>query len=319
MADSSKGLTSFGRLAIVLDLSPASWASLFQEQDASDQASLSLSSFLDQIIAFSRQYSMLNRNNRISLISISPKCHVHYPVRINGASGNPDVKVSSPFEFSSFHEAITNMVQTVKGSSEQGILQLSVAISRAFLFLNRQDHDLCGSNEEETDIEIAPLLLGSSSFPARIVVFSLTPDAPSQVLPTLSALFACHKQDITVDTCFITTPHSRQYSPLLQVASELTSGYHCTIHSLAQLQHSLLTIFLVDAPLRNELKMPKLVHVDHKATCFCHKRLTSIGYVCSVCLAIFCQPCQPCLVCGVSYADESLPTQLSVDINEYST
>lgn len=196
-------------------------------------------------------------------------------------------------------------------------LPLSVALTRAFLYLNRQDNDLCAGNDEETDLELPPLLLGSSNFPARIVVFSLTEDTPSQVLPTMNAIFACHKQSITIDSVFLSK--TGKYSPLLQVASELTSGYNCSISTLSELQRLMLTVLLVDAPLRLELKMPKLVHVDHRATCFCHKRSISLGYVCSVCLAVFCEPCQPCSICGVSFAEESLPSQRLVDMNEITS
>lgn len=42
--------------------------------------------------------------------------------------------------------------------------------------------------------------------------------------------------------------------------------------------------------------------VDFRASCFCHKRTIDVGYVCSVCLAIFCKQMPSCLICGAAYS-----------------
>ena len=36
-------------------------------------------------------------------------------------------------------------------------------------------------------------------------------------------------------------------------------------------------------------QVPQKVKSDYRATCFCHQRVVDVGYVCPVCLAIFCQ------------------------------
>ena len=39
--------------------------------------------------------------------------------------------------------------------------------------------------------------------------------------------------------------------------------------------------------------------VDFRAACFCHKRIVDLGFICSVCLAIYCEPFQQCSTCGI--------------------
>ena len=40
--------------------------------------------------------------------------------------------------------------------------------------------------------------------------------------------------------------------------------------------------------------------VDFRAACFCHRKVVDVGYVCSICLSIFCEPPEGaiCFTCG---------------------
>ena len=40
--------------------------------------------------------------------------------------------------------------------------------------------------------------------------------------------------------------------------------------------------------------------MDFRAACFCHRRIVDVGFVCSICLSIFCEPVADgtCLTCG---------------------
>ena len=41
--------------------------------------------------------------------------------------------------------------------------------------------------------------------------------------------------------------------------------------------------------------------VDYRAACFCHRDLIEIGFVCSVCLSIFCQFSPICSTCETAF------------------
>lgn len=47
--------------------------------------------------------------------------------------------------------------------------------------------------------------------------------------------------------------------------------------------------FLADAQARLALVNPTQDTVDFRAACFCHRRVIDTGFVCSVCLSIFCE------------------------------
>ncbi|KAE8244989.1 hypothetical protein A4X13_0g6134 [Tilletia indica] len=46
------------------------------------------------------------------------------------------------------------------------------------------------------------------------------------------------------------------------------------------------------------IRLPTLDSVDFRAACFCHRKVVDVGFVCSVCLSIFCEPRKECLICG---------------------
>jgi transcription initiation factor TFIIH subunit 3 len=58
--------------------------------------------------------------------------------------------------------------------------------------------------------------------------------------------------------------------------------------------------FLPDQRSRKHLVLPTRVDVDFRAACFCHRRVVDVGFVCSICLSIFCEPPEngDCLTCG---------------------
>ncbi|CAD6948312.1 unnamed protein product, partial [Tilletia caries] len=49
------------------------------------------------------------------------------------------------------------------------------------------------------------------------------------------------------------------------------------------------------------LRLPTLDSVDFRAACFCHRTVVDVGFVCSVCLSIFCEPRKECLICGSTF------------------
>lgn len=55
--------------------------------------------------------------------------------------------------------------------------------------------------------------------------------------------------------------------------------------------------FLPPPGLRQMISVPTQDKIDFRAACFCHKNIVDIGFVCSVCLSIFCQPVPICSTC----------------------
>ncbi|KAK5577563.1 hypothetical protein RB653_002506 [Dictyostelium firmibasis] len=141
----------------------------------------------------------------------------------------------------------------------------------------------------------------------RILVFNISPDVSSQYISVMNCIFSSQKQSIPVDSCIL----SQLDSTFLQQASHLTSGIYLKPQKQELLSQYLLTTFLLDTLSRKSLAYPTLKSVDYRASCFCHKKIVDIGYVCSVCLSIFCGHSSSCSTCGTKFS-------LKIDLRKQS-
>jgi hypothetical protein len=113
-----------------------------------------------------------------------------------------------------------------------------------------------------------------------------------------SNLFLCDYQKVTIDVCKV----FGEETVFLQQAAHLTGGSYiylqrrdgflqylmvCSPGSIiVPTQHSLLQMsFLPPPSLRHIIAVPRQDKVDFRASCFCHKNIVDIGFVCSVCLS----------------------------------
>lgn len=67
----------------------------------------------------------------------------------------------------------------------------------------------------------------------------------------------------------------------------------------------LLGAFSADTSTRESLSISSSSQVvDYRASCFCHKQIIDTGYICSVCLSIFCKlnmKATSCPTCGAPF------------------
>ena len=49
------------------------------------------------------------------------------------------------------------------------------------------------------------------------------------------------------------------------------------------------------------MELPDAKGLSFKGTCFCHVRAIDAGFVCSVCLSVFCAPHEKCITCGTDF------------------
>ncbi|EXJ63512.1 uncharacterized protein A1O5_11561 [Cladophialophora psammophila CBS 110553] len=186
----------------------------------------------------------------------------------------------------------------------------------------------------------------SQSLQSRILLVSASPstDLAHQYIPIMNAIFACQRLSIPIDILQLplstTDPsltsasnpsansHSRSHSHsestvFLQQAADATHGIFIPAHLTSpnspnpvktasqSLLAYLLTSFLSSPLTRSaHLILPTRIDVDFRAACFCHRNVVSVGFVCSICLSIFCEPPEngDCLTCG---------THLAVDEGSY--
>jgi transcription initiation factor TFIIH subunit 3 len=130
---------------------------------------------------------------------------------------------------------------------------------------------------------------------ARILVISVSPDISAQYIPVMNAIFAAQRSSIPIDVLKLAGD-----TVFLQQASDATGGVYLEPNEPQGLLQYLMVGLMPDPTARNLLVMPKRGEVDFRAACFCHQKVVNTGWVCSVCLSIFCGPPPEsiCLTCG---------------------
>lgn len=131
----------------------------------------------------------------------------------------------------------------------------------------------------------------------RILLIQVTKDNPAHYIASMNASFAAQKLKIPIDACDLTL----KGSTLLRQISHLSKGLvikprlDVTATALSQMFWS---VFLPDCASREKLKLPDQPPIILKTSCFCHNRLVDQGFVCSVCLSVFCKTALECPTCG---------------------
>lgn len=170
--------------------------------------------------------------------------------------------------------------RTIAWAEEHGGANPDDAIAQGTAPSNRYS----ASNEEE-------------KLQSRILIVSVSgsSDSAHQYIPVMNSIFACQRLHIPIDVCKLSGD-----AVFLQQASDATKGIYMSLSEPRGLLQYLMMAFLPDQRSRRHLVLPTRVDVDFRAACFCHRRVVDVGFVCSICLSIFCEPPpgSECLTCG---------------------
>ncbi|KAI8907286.1 transcription factor Tfb4-domain-containing protein [Gorgonomyces haynaldii] len=127
----------------------------------------------------------------------------------------------------------------------------------------------------------------------RILIISGSKDKPQDYMPMMNCIFAAQRQEIVIDCLRLSETDSTH----LQQACYITRGIYETCQPNA-LVHVLLYTFLASQDLRQQLVLRQNENIDFTTNCFCHKKRIDLGYVCHVCLAIYCESVDICRICS---------------------
>ncbi|KAK9945787.1 hypothetical protein M0R45_011286 [Rubus argutus] len=128
----------------------------------------------------------------------------------------------------------------------------------------------------------------------RILCLQGSSDGPEQYVAIMNAIFSAQRSMVPIDSCYMGSNNSA----FLQQASYITGGVYLKPQQPNGLLQYLTTVFATDLHSRAFLQLPKSAGVDFRASCFCHKKTIDTGYICSVCLSIFCKHHKKCSTCG---------------------
>ncbi|NWU75336.1 TF2H3 factor, partial [Onychorhynchus coronatus] len=272
-------------LVIVIDTNPIWWG-----KRALGEAEFTLSKCIDAVMVLGNSHLFMNRTNKLAVIaSHTQESRFLYPGK-RWASADP------------FGDGGSSMESNCSGSKD-GKYELLTAINDA---IAEEIKDLMTKTDmkgQQTETLLAGslakalcciLLIIESSKP--LCVIKAAEDSTLQYMNFMNVIFAAQKQSILVDACVLDSD-----SGLLQQACDITGGIYLKVPHMPSLLQYLLWVFLPDQEQRSQLVLPPPVHVDYRAACFCHRNLIEIGYVCSVCLSIFCNFSPICSTCETAF------------------
>ncbi|NXY51141.1 TF2H3 factor, partial [Ceuthmochares aereus] len=274
-------------LVIVIDTNPIWWG-----KRVLGEAEFTLSKCIDAVMVLGNSHLFMGRTNRLAVIaSHTQESRFLYPAK--------------RWAFADIFGDGSSSAESNCSGSKDGKYELLTAINDT---IAEEIKDLMTKTDmkgQQTETLLAGslakalcciLLIVDSSKPLFLTVIKAAEDSALQYMNFMNVIFAAQKQSILIDACVLDSD-----SGLLQQACDITGGIYLKVPHMPSLLQYLLWVFLPDQEQRSQLVLPPPVHVDYRAACFCHRNLIEIGYVCSVCLSIFCNFSPICSTCETAF------------------
>jgi len=254
-----------------------------------------MSQWLDSALAFVNAHLLLHPNNEVCVVAVSKNtCQFLYP---EVTSSRPRPRKAADGQFEGFRD-----VETVIRANAMALLKREMAhqslvldslvaggLCLALTYVNRRQKESNLAAGQDDDKKAANQL----HVKARVLVMTASGATASQYMNYMNAFFTAQKMGVPVDTCMMD-----RESGLLQQGADITGGLYVKVPNLDCLFQFLSWIYLPEVGgLRSQLGMPTSAKVDYRAACFCHRNLVEVGFVCSVCLSIFCKISPICTTC----------------------
>ncbi|XP_028757538.1 general transcription and DNA repair factor IIH subunit TFB4 [Neltuma alba] len=258
-------------LVVSLDTNPFFWSAF----------SFPFSEFISHVLAFLNSILLLNQLNQIVVIATGcNSCSYIYDSSSESNHGSETVGMPALYStlLQKLEEFVAKDEQLGKAQTQGAIASslLSGSLSMALCYIQRIFRS------------------GPLHPQPRILCLQGSPDGPEQYVAVMNGIFSAQRSTVPIDSCYIGSNNSA----FLQQASYITGGIYYRPPQLDGLFQYLSMVFATDLHSRAFLRLPKSVGVDFRASCFCHKQTIDMGYVCSVCLSIFCEHHQKCSTCG---------------------
>ncbi|KAL3472121.1 TFIIH subunit Tfb4/p34 [Aspergillus californicus] len=321
-------------LTVILDTNPHAWALL----EKNDKNQLPFSTALANILVFLNAHLACNYANEVAVVaSHSHKAAWLYPSASprptdqdgdvvmttdgSNSTNNGDRQINKYRLFRIVEEQVTSNVRHLMESTNRSDItsnastMMAGALTLALSHINRRtiawaeahggsDTSSLAQSGDPDATALARRSAATTSnegnaeaLQSRILIISVSSATGSahQYIPIMNGIFACQRLHVPIDVCKLSGD-----AVFLQQASDATKGIYMSLSEPRGLLQYLMMAFLPDQRSRKHLILPTRVDVDFRAACFCHRRVVDVGFVCSICLSIFCEPPEngDCLTCG---------------------
>ncbi|KAL6888577.1 hypothetical protein ACP4OV_009603 [Aristida adscensionis] len=287
-------------VVVVVDTNPFFWAA----------AALPFAEFFAHLVHFVNSLLLLNHLNRVVVIAAGvSSCAYIFDSNDGSVPGGEGVAATFDKASRKVEEFIAQDARTTSGNSSvtsgNAASLLSGALSLALCCILWIYREFSGLGLGIHNLGVLQMDLNSmhTSLSTQFLVHSRTWFSPSQMHLQICGsdefnIFSSTLHEVPIDSCIVGT----QDSAFLQQASYITGGVYLKPQELNGLFQYLAAVFATDLHSRTFLRLPKTLGVDFRASCFCHKKTIDMGYVCSVCLSIFCKNQKKCSTCGSEFS-----------------
>ncbi|KAJ1304534.1 hypothetical protein OPQ81_005675 [Rhizoctonia solani] len=296
-------------LILIIDLSPTQWQ-LSASSNVNGAQGMDLLTFMSQVLVFVNSHLACRQENSVAILGAFPLHSLTlYPSSADNARANiglgPEAEANTYHGFRSVDDLLMDKIQSELAAMSELDAQKPIALvpslTQALCQINRlsaPQRKLASDKPTASSVPITD---------SRILILSVSPDASTPYIPFMNCIFSAQKLRVPIDVCRVFGPDTI----FLQQAAYLTGGCYLNLDSGSSLLQSLTMCFLPSASLRNVIELPSQGKVDFRASCFCHKEVVDMGYVCSVCLSIFCKPVVVCATCKIKFPIASYKKMLS--------
>ncbi|KAG5941891.1 hypothetical protein E4U53_007319 [Claviceps sorghi] len=300
-------------LSIIIDTNPRAWAALDDK--------LPLSKAVANLLVFVNAHLAFSNANQVAVVAAHVDRAVWlYPPPPQPAAENADpvaAAADAPSrasankypQFAQIETAVLSSLQkllagTTPRDLETTTTQLSGALTLALCHINKASQALVSGSSSSAGLAQAAVSSSAAAAPppplkGRILVVSVSDSEPSQYIPTMNAVFAASHAQVAIDTLSLCGD-----ATFLQQACFNTNGTFLVASNPQGLLTYLMFGLIADTEARQLLIAPTHDTIDFRAACFCHGKVVDTGFVCSICLSIFCEIPQnaECLTCGTQLA-----------------
>ncbi|KAL5347161.1 RNA polymerase II transcription factor B subunit 4 [Pseudogymnoascus australis] len=305
-------------LTIVLDTNPHAWALLHE--------TLPLSKAVANLLVFINAHLAFNNANQVAVVaSHSHRAAWLYPRPPSARGAGEDTVMSDghdrtaskapndankyrPFSLIE-HDLLKSLRELIDSTTTEDVsstttTQMAGALTLALSYSNKatvtyNESGVASSGKSHPDGGDNTTDETPRGLLCRILVISVSGDLAHQYIPIMNTTFAAQRLRIPIDILKLSGD-----TVFLQQASDATNGTYMQLRNPQGLLQSLMLGFLQDQSARTHLISPTQEVVDFRAACFCHRNVVDVGFVCSICLSIFCSPPEGaiCLTCGTHLA-----------------
>ncbi|KAI9744873.1 MAG: RNA polymerase II transcription factor B subunit 4 [Claussenomyces sp. TS43310] len=302
-------------LAIILDTNPHAWALL--------GPTLPLSKAVANLLVFINAHLACNNANQVAVVAshsqravwLYPRPHELTPASEDVDMHDVDATKPSTNDADKYrpfalieHDILLSLRALISSTAPDDVsstatTQMAGALTLALSYINKAtllfSDSGPSSGDRSSNLANAATEIVPSGLVSRILVLSVSGDLADQYIPLMNTTFAAQRMRVPIDILKLAGD-----TVFLQQAADATKGVYMQLRSPQGLLQCLMMAFLPDQNARAHLMAPTQDVVDFRAACFCHRDVVDVGFVCSICLSIFCTPPEGavCLICGTHLA-----------------